>query len=144
MILEGKYTILSHSSQDKLIRAQSKKDGRDVAIKKVSFLNMPERQRRRLLEEFNTLQAIKCSNIVKYLDYELDKEKMDLYIIMEYCPKGSVEELIAYKRKQRVLIEERIIWKIFSQVVKAVDVLHNDKKGAILHRNIGPASIFLD
>ena len=29
-------------------------------------------------------------------------------------------------------------------MVTAVDEIHNDKKGIILHRDIGPTSIFLD
>lgn len=41
-------------------------------------------------------------------------------------------------------MEEKAIWKIFSQVVLAVSEIHNDKSGAIIHRNIGPSSIFLD
>ena len=41
-------------------------------------------------------------------------------------------------------MEEKAIWKIFAQVVLAVSEIHNDKNGAIMHRNIGPSSIFLD
>ena len=41
-------------------------------------------------------------------------------------------------------LEEKAIWKIFSQVVLAVDEIYHDKRGVIIHRNIGPKTIFLD
>lgn len=47
-------------------------------------------------------------------------------------------------RDKGLSIEEKAIWKIFSEVVTAVDEIHNDKKGVILHRDIRPSNIFLD
>ena len=146
MILEEKFEIIStHSAPDSTsYHAISKNEGKEVMIKKVSFLNMSKKDKKRLIEEVNILLKVRCNHIVKYYNYNLDKEKLNLYIIMEYCEGGSLLDFIERKRKEGNRLDEKAIWKIFSQVVLAVNEIHNDKNGVILHRNIGPSSIFLD
>ncbi len=63
---------------------------------------------------------------------------------MEYCSGGDIGQLIKRCRRNRELIEEEIIWKIFIQVILALNACHNFKEGKILHRDIKQSNVFLD
>lgn len=105
---------------------------------------MNDKDKKKLIEEVNTLMEIKSGNIVKYESYVVSKSKMCIYIVTEYCSGGNLEEYLNLNRQQGTKVQEKAIWKIFSEVVAAVEEIHNDKKGVILHRDIRPTSIFLD
>lgn len=61
---------------------------------------------------------------------------------MEYCEDGDLGALIKKLRKSGKSIDEPTIWKIFVQVVQALDFLHG-QKNKVLHRDIKPGNIFL-
>ena len=63
---------------------------------------------------------------------------------MEYCEGGDLNQLIKRCKKTGEFIAEDIIWKIFTQVLLAIHVIHNHKEGKILHRDVKPSNIFLD
>ena len=63
---------------------------------------------------------------------------------MEYCSGGDIGNLIKRCKKNKELIEEDIILKIFTQVLLALNYIHTFKNGKILHRDIKPSNIFLD
>ena len=44
----------------------------------------------------------------------------------------------------RKYIDEDVVWKVFSQIILALDECHHRKAGAILHRDIKPDNILLD
>jgi len=50
--------------------------------------------------------------------------------------------LIRRLRKENRRIEENTIWKIFTQILQAIDFLHS-QDNKILHRDIKPGNIFL-
>jgi NIMA (never in mitosis gene a)-related kinase len=41
-------------------------------------------------------------------------------------------------------LSEDVVWRIFSQIVSALDACHTREKGMIIHRDIKPGNIFLD
>ena len=47
-------------------------------------------------------------------------------------------------RKEKDYIAEDVIWKVFTQILLALNECHNKEKGKILHRDLKPANIFLD
>lgn len=63
---------------------------------------------------------------------------------MEFCSGGSLDDYLKMNRENKTLIEEKVIWKIFAEVVSAVNEIHYDPQGAILHRDIKPKNILLD
>jgi len=63
---------------------------------------------------------------------------------MEYCEGGDMLTLIKKCRKDSDFIAEDVIWKIFTQILLALNECHNRKSGKILHRDLKPANIFLD
>jgi NIMA (never in mitosis gene a)-related kinase len=105
---------------------------------------MSEKEKEQIVSEVNILRELKHPNIVRYYDRIIDKKHSRIYIIMEYCEGGDLNQLIKRCKKTGEFIAEDIIWKIFTQVLLAIHVIHNHKEGKILHRDIKPSNIFLD
>ncbi|KAA6391847.1 MAG: putative cmgc ck2 family [Streblomastix strix] len=59
---------------------------------------------------------------------------------MEYCQKGSLEDLINDLNKQKKKIDEQIAWKYLSQLIFTFDYLHSNR---VLHKDLKPSNIFL-
>ena len=84
---------------------------------------------------------------------ESDKGITILYIQMQYCEGQTLLEFLQqhppapnkhdpkYKLTEREHETERAKWKIFRQVLQAVNYLHTS---GILHRDIKPENVFLD
>lgn len=60
---------------------------------------------------------------------------------MEYCEGGDLAAFLKNLKKEKETIPEEAIWRIFTQIVKALHEIHHKK---IMHRDLKPANIFLD
>ena len=125
----------------KIIR---KSDKKTLIWKELDYGQMSEKEKEQIVSEVNILRELKHPNIVRYYDRIIDKKHSRIYIIMEYCEGGDLNQLIKRCKKSGEYIAEDIIWKIFTQVLLAIHVIHNHKEGKILHRDIKPSNIFLD
>ena len=125
----------------KIIR---KSDQKTLIWKELDYGQMSEKEKEQIVSEVNILRELKHPNIVRYYDRIIDKKNSRIYIIMEYCEGGDLNQLIKRCKKTGEFIAEDIIWKIFTQVLLAIHVIHNHKEGKILHRDIKPSNIFLD
>ena len=125
----------------KIIR---KSDHKTLIWKELDYGQMSEKEKEQIVNEVNILRELKHPNIVKYYDRIIDKKHSKIYIIMEYCEGGDLNQLIKRCKKNNEHIAEDIIWKIYTQVLLAIHIIHNHKKGKILHRDIKPSNIFLD
>ncbi len=105
---------------------------------------MSEREKKQLVAEVNILRELKHPNIVRYYDRIIDKKQKKICIIMEYCEGGDMKTLLKNCKRKRDYIAEDVVWKIFTQIVLALNECHYRKQGKILHRDIKPANIFLD
>jgi len=47
---------------------------------------------------------------------------------MEFCEEGDLSILIRRLRKENRRIEENTIWKIFTQILQAIEFLHSQKQ----------------
>ena len=70
--------------------------------KKINYGQLKERELHQLINEVNILRELKHDNIVRCFDKIVDKSKTTLYIVMEYCKGGDLNQLIqkCKKRKQ--------------------------------------------
>lgn len=112
------------------------RDGRDVAIKKLSVYD--ELQERCLRHELNIRAKLQHGNIVKLLGYCLnvqEEEKLS-FLVEEYIP--NVESL------ERIINVSRLDWpscfKIIQGIAKGLHCLH---KHHIIYMDLNPASILI-
>ena len=105
---------------------------------------MSEKEKAHIVSEVNILRELKHPNIVKYIDRIIDKKNSKIYMIMEYCEGGDINDLIKRCRKTKEYIAEDVIWKIFTQIVLAIYECHTRKEGKVLHRDLKPSNVFLD
>ncbi|KAM3145555.1 Serine/threonine-protein kinase Nek2 [Paramecium bursaria] len=124
----------------KIIRKQ---DQRVFVAKELEYGKMNEKEKQQLISEVNILSELKHPNIIRYYDRIIEKQSQKVFIIMEYCEGGDLALFLKKLKKSNEYLPEDAIWKIFSQVVLALNEIHK-RKEKILHRDIKPANIFLD
>lgn len=118
-------------------------DDKIVACKRIPYEFMDSKQKHQLVEEVNILREMKSTHIVKYYGHIVDKVSMSIYLIMEFCEVGDLDAYLRETQKEKALLPEHTIWRIFMQVVLALQEVHK-RKEVILHRDIKPANILLD
>ena len=74
----------------------------------------------------------------------IDKKETKIFIIKEYFECGDLGTLLKKCKKEKDYIAEDIIWKIFTQILLALNECHSRAAGKILHRDLKPANLFLD
>ena len=142
-----KYEVLEHvgkGSFGAVMKIRRKQDGKLLVWKEISYGKMKEKEKQQLVSEVNILRELRHPNIVKYYDRIIDKANSKLYIVMEYCEKGDLGQLIKKCNRDKDFLSEDVIWKIFMQVLLALQACHNREAGKILHRDIKPGNVLLD
>ena len=135
---------LGRGNFGKISKIMRKSDKKILIWKELDYSQMSEKEKEQIVTEVNILRELKHPNIVRYYDRIIDKKQSKIYIIMEYCVGGDINQLIKTCKKSNEYIAEDIIWKIFTQVLLAVHAIHTHKEGRIIHRDIKPSNIFLD
>ena len=114
---------------------------RRVAIKEIKgiFNYFPPSRRHEILDQIKEVTAT-CGSlghpfIVQILDLVLDEEYP--YIVMEYCPQGSLRERI----KEEGRLEPKQAIQLFVQVAEALAFAHRQE---VMHRNLKPENILFD
>ncbi|CAD8080575.1 unnamed protein product [Paramecium primaurelia] len=87
-----------------------------------------------ILNELNYLQGCKHKNIVEYIEHFEDRD--NIYIVLEYCEQGTLDELIKIKQK----LTEEEAFHYFYQIAQAILYLHEKD---IIHRDIKADNILL-
>ena len=142
-----KYEVISQIGRGnfgKISKIMRKSDKKILIWKELDYGQMSEKEKEQIVSEVNILRELKHPNIVRYYDRIIDKKESKIYIVMEYCEGGDLNQLIKRCKKSNEYIAEDIIWKIFTQVLLAVNEIHTHKEGKILHRDIKPSNVFLD
>lgn len=121
--------------------------GKKVAVKKIDLEKMfgnPQliRNEKEILQKCSQLNH---PNLIKILDYaeHINEEGLGyVYIVMEFCEGGSLEDLISKKRENNQKFTEKEAIGIGLQIFRGLSVLHG---GAlqITHRDIKPENIML-
>eukprot|EP00347_Sterkiella_histriomuscorum_P012471 403368448 len=126
-------------------KIRRKADGKILCWKEMNYGKMSEKEKQLLVNEVNILRELDHPNIVKYYDRILYKEKATIYIVMEYCEKGDMAQLIRRLKRDKEYLPEAKIWKILAQVIYALFTCHRRTEGKkILHRDLKPGNILFD
>lgn len=116
-----------------------------IVVKELDYKDISTYQKQQIVSEVNLLRECRNTNIVRYIDRVVDKENQKLFILMEYCPNGDLDNYLQKKEKRKEVFQEDTIWRIFKQLTLAFYEIHRRKDGkTILHRDIKPSNIFLD
>jgi len=107
-----------------------------VAVKKFEIPPNNPRVRRRAHREMELLQRIKHPNIVRLYDVYFDNRKNDIYLFLEYCPRGSMKTFLG----RGGYMEETHARRIMRQLCSALKYLIQHR---IYHRDIKPQNLLL-
>jgi NIMA (never in mitosis gene a)-related kinase len=115
-----------------------KRDGKNYVVKEVMLEGLSAREKLEAQNEAKLLRQLDHPYIVKYEDSGVQHGK--LWIAMDYCSGGDLDEFINSKRKASLFLTELEALGVFGQVCLALNYMH-DKH--ILHRDLKSKNIFL-
>ncbi|NXQ09211.1 E2AK2 kinase, partial [Vidua macroura] len=128
-----------------VFKATSTCDKKTYAIKRVEFTEKVEREAEGLatLTHENIVRyhsSWKGEDHMKYSDssQNSDQKILCIFIQMEFCEQGTLENWIAKTSKDRKYHE--MAQDKFLQIVKGVEYIHSEK---LIHRDLKPQNIFL-
>ncbi|CAK4085795.1 unnamed protein product [Aphanomyces euteiches] len=94
------------------------RNGKSVAIKQVSLIDMAKEELAAIESEINLLKKLHHENIVKY--YNTIKEDDFLYIVLEYMENGSLAQFM----KKFGTLSETLVAMYITQVLRGLAYLH--------------------
>ncbi|XP_014386200.1 PREDICTED: interferon-induced, double-stranded RNA-activated protein kinase-like, partial [Myotis brandtii] len=121
-----------------VFKAKHRLDGTTYVIKCVKYNN------EKVKREVKVLAMLSHPNIVRYYnswvgeDYNKRSLPKYLFIQMEFCEKGTLEDWIEIRRGE--IPNKDLSLGLFKQIVTGVDYIHS--KG-LIHRDLKPSNIFL-
>ena len=132
MLYDNKYTFikdLGSGGFGKVFLAKERVSNRYVAIKKLKNTNKSEQED--IIHEIEMVSKFESSNIVTY--YHHFFEDNTLYLVMEYCPGGSLRNKI---KEGNIKSSEAIAW-----IETLASCIRNIHKKGIIHHDIKPDNI---
>ena len=127
---------LGKGSYSEVYKIKSLKDNKYYCLK---IINITEKNLSKNNNEIIILKKLNNHpNIIKYINNY--KTSNNLYIIFEFCEYSDFNHLIKNNIKEKIYINEDIIWEFSYQCLKGLEYLHNNN---IIHRDIKLLNIFL-
>eukprot|EP01029_Cantina_marsupialis_P012704 TRINITY_DN279_c3_g1_i1.p1 TRINITY_DN279_c3_g1~~TRINITY_DN279_c3_g1_i1.p1 ORF type:complete len:717 (+),score=249.89 TRINITY_DN279_c3_g1_i1:124-2274(+) len=142
-----KYTIkgrLGAGAFGSVFRCIRKSDGQTYVIKRICIEGLNKNEQSTTMQEVKLMSSLDHPNIVRY--YESFIEDGHLCIVMSFCDRGDLSQLIKRFKEQnetsteRKYLPEKRIWFIFLQICFGLHYLH---KKRILHRDMKPGNVFM-
>ena len=109
-------------------------------MKKVKMGTLSQKERENALNEVRILASIEHETIIGYKEAFFEEASQSLCLVMDYADDEDLYQKILQKQKNRTWFDEGIVWRVFLQMIRALDVLHSRK---ILHRDLKSANVFL-
>jgi serine/threonine protein kinase len=138
-VLDGRWKLvqfLGEGTMSRAYKAEHLQTGEFVVLKMLhKHISINTANIRRFDAASREVMSLRHQRVAKMLDIHLDSEG-EIFLVMEYLPGESLEEVLA---KVGHLPVHRTI-EIFSQVCDALETAHDD---GIIHRDVKPSNIML-
>ncbi len=109
-------------------------------MKKVKMGKLSSKEKENALNEVRILASVEHDTIIGYKEAFFEDASLSLCLVMDFADDSDLYQKILKMQKANQYFEEREIWAIFIQMVRALNVLHSRK---ILHRDLKSANVFL-
>eukprot|EP00095_Tigriopus_kingsejongensis_P011134 maker-scaffold1161_size58349-snap-gene-0.7 protein:Tk11134 transcript:maker-scaffold1161_size58349-snap-gene-0.7-mRNA-1 annotation:"hypothetical protein CAPTEDRAFT_214311" len=119
----------------KVYTAINNETGDIMAMKEIPLQPNDHKTLRNVADELRIFESIHHKHLINHYGVEVHREEM--LIFMEYCPEGTLEDLVCTMEDG---IEEILLRKYTRQLLDAVACLHMH---GVVHRDIKGANIFL-
>jgi NIMA (never in mitosis gene a)-related kinase len=101
---------------------------------------LSSKEKENALNEVRILASVEHDTIIGYKEAFFEDASLSLCLVMDFADDSDLYQKILKMQKANQYFEEREIWAIFIQMVRALNVLHSRK---ILHRDLKSANVFL-
>ena len=139
ILLKGKKILIGDGSFSKVFLYQHKNSKIKYAIKKMNILSFIKKTNNKnlILDEINIQSKIFHPNIIRLYNYFRDKNKTNIFLILEYASKGTLFDYIRHNGG----LDESESFYYFIQAVNAIYFLHKNK---IIHRDLKPENLLIN
>jgi NIMA (never in mitosis gene a)-related kinase len=132
-------TKIGSGSFGTVYKVRRKADQLLYVIKNIRIVELAFKEQNDAINECQILAQLDSPYVVKYFDSFI--ERGALLIVMEYCNRGDLANLVKKaKEKSVICVNEPIVWNVFLQVMLGLFYIHRKK---ILHRDLKTANVFL-
>lgn len=92
-------------------------------IKNVRIAELSYKEQTEAINEVQILAQLKSPYVVRYYDSFMEKDA--LHIVMEFCDRGDLQNLLKKAKDRNVAcLKDGVIWNIFLQIVHGLYYLH--------------------
>ncbi|CAG5098130.1 Oidioi.mRNA.OKI2018_I69.XSR.g15395.t1.cds [Oikopleura dioica] len=127
---------IGRGATSRVYLAETRGSGDLVAVKEVGLSKKIEKQS--IFREIEVMRGFNHKNVLKCLSFDASEDKIQ--IILEYCPLGSLADLILRTRESKSSLVEKEVCNFGRQITSALKYIHDLK---VLHRDLKPDNIMI-
>ena len=129
---------IGKGSYGKIFKAQRKRDGEVLALKRIDVANLSAPEQTDTLNEVRLMGQLEHEHIVRF--YDAFMEDNAIWIAMELIEGGDLGAVIDNHKVQRTYVDEAEIWQYLVEACCGLKYLHDRR---MLHRDLKPQNIML-
>ena len=144
MSLEKDFEVLKHLGNEgncSILKVKRKKDGNIYFLKSTLINKSEEDDKKSAIKEIKILSSLNHPNIIKFKEAFYDKSSKSINLVLEFPDNGNLSNKINFALKNKMHMEECIIWNVLTQILHGLNYLHHN---GICHRNLISKNIFLN
>jgi serine/threonine protein kinase len=130
--------MLGKGSYGEVYLAYDTQTKKYMAVKQINLTNMDDKHLELIQNEIKNMRQISHPHVVRLFDVVTGMKKKNLYLFMEFCDGGSLED---YMKQKGGRISESEAREIMRQLVDGYMCLLSNN---IVHRDIKPANVILN
>ncbi|OMJ69421.1 hypothetical protein SteCoe_32850 [Stentor coeruleus] len=135
---------IAKGSLGPITKIRRKKDKEILVCKEIDVGMLTNEQIGSLVEELEFLANTRHPHLIECLDVWSDLKAKKVFIVMEYCEKGNLHELINDYKIENTRIPEEFIWKVLKQVLLGMQVCKSYEQNSSKTHALTPKKILFD